>query len=147
MTLALECLRETIAVDDDDDEVREDVAFNRVRFALDAFLCALPGERADDLRVCAIHARRRSSSRLLRARLALALRVLLRADAGDFGPVSAIRCMQCRLVSGLCTCTGHLAWWRCEHKAVLPLWESAPPHGKLPPDLLAALERATDGEA
>jgi hypothetical protein len=108
MTLALECVRETIAVDDDDD-VRDDVASSRVRYALDAFLCALPGERADELRMYAVHARKRVNPRLLRARLALALRVFLRADAGDFG--------RCRT-------------WVCdqEHQPVRPLWCDAPPH-------------------
>jgi hypothetical protein len=70
-------------------------------------------------------------SRLLRARLALALRVLLRAGAGDFGPAPLHGCYACfgtgwNAFSGVdCRRCGRTGF---EGHRVRPLWESAPPH-------------------
>lgn len=67
--------------------------------------------------------------RLLRARLALALRAMLRADAGDCGPV---RCPSCGA-------RGHVALGQCfagAHaivrvgKRIAPLWQQAPRTGE-----------------
>lgn len=76
--------------------------------------------------------RRERSYRLLRARLALLLRVLLRADAGDYGEVTCERCgnrgdgtHETGEPCGLCwqTCVEPVPSYRPRHFA--PLWESA----------------------
>lgn len=60
----------------------------------------------------------RSTERLLRARLALLLRALLRADAGDFGPTAWAGCR--------CSCDGDNGGWQATRYT--PLWELAPQH-------------------
>jgi hypothetical protein len=69
----------------------------------------------------------RDERRLLRARLGLALRVLLRADAGDFGRWKP--CRWCDLPGPWshrfgCPGSGEAR----SRMLVRPLWESAPPH-------------------
>jgi hypothetical protein len=70
--------------------------------------------------------------RLLRARLALALRVLLRADAGDFG---ALECDGCDARESLTYLSSRAAWcnecrmWTEAIAPVRPLWGAARPHG------------------
>lgn len=83
----------------------------------------------------------RISSRLLRARLALYLRALLRADAGDFGP---LRSYSIRYDCGVCganiTGSGDAPCWNCGddktapkrkrtiygRTRITPLWQLAP---------------------
>ena len=67
-------------------------------FALDAALHSAPPGVSTQARP---YFRTHVPARVLRARLALYLRALMRADVGDFGP-----------------------WWR----RIRPLWESAPAH-------------------
>jgi hypothetical protein len=56
------------------------------------------------------------AARLLRARLALALRVLLRVDRGDYGPVEWSGCR--------CNCDGDAGGWL--PRRYTAAWESAP---------------------
>lgn len=66
--------------------------------------------------------------RMLRARLALAIRAILRADRGDCGRA---RCSGCRcvtrnnaaIVRGWCSCCEERAEWRRDR--ITPLWERA----------------------
>jgi hypothetical protein len=60
-----------------------------------------------------------SARRLLRARLALVLRAMLRADKGDFGPTEWHGCN--------CSCDGDRGGWL--PRRITPLWELAPAHG------------------
>lgn len=59
---------------------------------------------------------RETGGRQLRARLALALRVLLRVDRGDFGRTEWVGCH--------CACDGDRGGW--VPAPVRPLWEQAP---------------------
>jgi hypothetical protein len=56
--------------------------------------------------------------RLLRARLALYLRALLRADRGDYGPTEWLGCS--------CSCDGDRGGWA--PRRITPLWALAPAH-------------------
>jgi hypothetical protein len=58
-------------------------------------------------------------ARLLRARLALYLRAVLRAERGDFGPTVWLGCT--------CACDGDNGGWT--HRRITPLWERAAAHG------------------
>jgi len=114
LALALECCR-----------AREDLS------AKDALDAGPLGGTGDDLLYayqCAMH--RGVSRRVLFARLALALRVLLRADAGDFGEVA---CERCGFVGDGTHEAGEpcgLCWQRCVEpvpryrpRQFRPLWE------------------------
>ena len=68
----------------------------------------------------------RVSDRLLRARLALALRVLLRADAGDFGPAAYVDSLGRSFAYGdVWPASLAITFKRLP---VRPLWEAAKPH-------------------
>jgi hypothetical protein len=127
MQLALECLRLYPRAAHRDD------AFIAIDMAADAL--GLGTGICDDIRDASTAARRGNGftarPRIVRARLALALRVLLRADAGDFG---ALEC-DCGEPRETLTYVGHsMAWcnecrtWTDLVAPVRPLWESAPPH-------------------
>ena len=71
---------------------------------------------------------RGDDSRLLRARLALLLRAMLRADAGDFGRWVCPGCgEECYEAARYCyrDGTGELARPMVPHRRITPLWELA----------------------
>jgi len=103
LALALECLR---AGDDYD--------------ASSALFAGAHEETCSAIRLAFLDAGFSTPNRILCARLALALRVLLRVDAGDFGRCRTWVCDQ-----------EHQPCWLETHRAyepVRPLWCDAPPH-------------------
>lgn len=87
LKLALECLRGRTVLDreSDGEEWPEYYSDMRVSDAMIALKCASPWRVAGEVHDALRHARKRSARRLLRARLALLLRVLLRVNVGDYG--------------------------------------------------------------
>jgi len=130
MVLALSCLRGRTVLDrdSDTDEWLEQYGDMRVSDALCALKCASPWGVAGQLVETVKWARKRAPRRLIRARLALLLRVLLRVDAGDEGPVEfKWRCFRDDRGPAL-EAAGWgptLSGWR-KRLPVRPLWEQVP---------------------
>jgi hypothetical protein len=103
-----------------------DSTVERARFVLNA------GDRASRMVAASTFGAVRDPLRLLRARLALLLRAMLRANAGDCGRA---RCSGCRcrtrsqtvIASGFCGCCERSAEWHRDR--ITPLWERAPKAG------------------
>lgn len=118
MALALECVRGDNGV----------AAFMRARRAL-----ALGGFGSTSAQVydAFSDAIALGAWRLLRARLALLLRAMLRADAGDFGPCVCRDCGHAYRPGPWERCeAGTERWHGCRgvHRRITPAWERAPRH-------------------